>query len=274
MVRNRIFQLRKDAKLTQRELALRVGTSQQQIQLDVATRIADALGVKLYAVFPGLPKSMKARAGAKQSIENLERRLASAGIDSDPRVWSIKLFMFDGRTFDFQIAGDDKERLESIISSVGKRFLVFNSKGRVLAVNRSRIAACQFLFDPPSTIHEEDKDDNYKLRLHLVSAISPISFDVEPDSKPLDQDEEGFQSQLQFLLLNLDGNDDDEAFSFDDVDGERVYIRANEVLLIDVPLICCEPSLFEASFESFEEDEGQLSQSPGHQPLKTSHGAD
>lgn len=274
MPKNRVHQLRKRAKLTQRELAARVGTSQQQIQrieagaaavrLDVATRIASALGLRVHAVFPGLPRSTTTRASAR-------KKPTSAAIDTGSPDWSIKFFMFDGRVFEFQIDGGQHEmdRLESIISSQRKRFVVFNSNDRIIAVNRSKIAACQFLYDLPSISDQKETSDNYKLRLYLVGAPLPISFDLEPDSRTLEEDDDGSQSQLQFLLMNVDGSDDEEAFSFEDVDGERVYIRANEALLIDVPLVCCEPALLRKSLQSISEE-----QTNRVQHVKTSHASD
>jgi transcriptional regulator with XRE-family HTH domain len=256
MPTNRVFKLRKRAKLTQRELAARVGTSQQQIQrieagaaavrLDIATRIASALGLNVHAVFPGLPRSTRTRAKGRKKPINAGVGLAE---------WSIKLFMFDGRKFEFQIAGgeSEKDRLESIISSRRKRFIVFNTHDRIIAVKRSKIAACHFLYDLPWTSDGAGSSDSYKLTLHLVSAASPISFELEPDSKTLEEDDDGMQSQMQFLMMNIDGNDDDESFCFDDVDGERVYIRADEVLVIDLPHVCCEPSLLQKSLRGMDE---------------------
>jgi transcriptional regulator with XRE-family HTH domain len=280
MVKNRISHLRKAAKLTQSELAERVGTSQQQIQrleagvvtvrLDLAVQIANALGVTLRAAFPSLPRSATMGKREKTSFEDLKRNFADAGIDSDPRVWTIKLFMFDGRVLLYETSSEDKARLESIVSSSSKKFLAFDSKNKAVAVNRTKIAACQFLYDPPSVRDKEGEDDEYELKLHLVSAPNPLSFDLEPDSKTPEEDGEGFQAQLQYLLINIDGADgvDDEVFWFDDADGERVYIRGNELLSIEVPLVCCEPSLWKKSLESLDDAEA-LAEKSRHRSAKS-----
>jgi transcriptional regulator with XRE-family HTH domain len=268
MAKNRIFELRKAGGLTQRELAERAGTSQQQIQrieagvvavrLDLAKRIADALNVKLQDVFPGLRASARTSRRQKDDFDDPE-----LAVDLDPRVWTAKFFIFDGREFTFEVSSFDMRRLESIVRSSNKKFLVFNSRDKSVAVNRTKIAACQFLFDSHSTELPENKDDSHTLRLHLISSHNPLSFDVEPDTKTSVQDEQGFASQLQQLFIDLDGvdGDEDEVISFYDMDGERVYIRSSELLFIEAPLECCEPSIFEKSMEGYDEEEESVKQS-------------
>jgi transcriptional regulator with XRE-family HTH domain len=267
MAENRIFELRKAGKLTQRELAERAGTSQQQIQrveagvvavrLDLGTRIADALGVKLHDVFPGLRVPTKTRR-RKDHFDDHE-----PAVDLDPRIWTAIFFMFDGRQFAFEVSSFDMRRLERIVNSSNKKFLVFNSRDRSVAVNRTKLAACQFRFDPPSIVRPESDEESYELRLHLVSSPKPLSFEIEPDTKAVEQDEEGFSSLLQRLFIDLDGMDegDDEVVRFDDVDGERVYARGRELVLVEAPLECCKPPLFEKSMEGLEEEEESPKQS-------------
>jgi len=268
MAKNRIFELRKVGKLSQRELAQRADTSQQQIQrveagvvavrLDLAKRIADALNVNLHDVFPGLRAPTKASRRKKEHFEDPE-----LAVDLDPRIWTVKFFIFDGREFAFEVSSFDMRRLESIVSESNKTFLVFSSRDRSVAVNRTKLAACQFLFDSPSVKGPESENDSYALHLHLVSSKKPLSFDVEPDTKPAEHDEEGFASQLQHLFIDLDGvdQDDDEVVLFDDVDGERVYVRSRELLLVEAPLECCEPSLFDKSMEGHDEEDNSAKQS-------------
>jgi transcriptional regulator with XRE-family HTH domain len=260
MAKNRIFEIRKTAKLSQRELAERAGTSQQQIQrveagivavrLDLAKRIADALQVKLADVFPGLGVSAKIKKRKAQTVDDPE-----LAVDLDPRVWTARFFMFDGRMFDFEISSFDMGRLESIIESSKKKFLVFNSRDKTVAINNAKIAACQFLFDPPFIRTEESETKSYTLRCHLVSAISPLLFDIKPDTKLPEQDDGGLESQAQRLFIDLDGAEDEEVVDFYDADDERVWIRTSELVLMEAPLEYCEPSLFEKSMQGDDEDD-------------------
>jgi transcriptional regulator with XRE-family HTH domain len=260
MAKNRILQLRKSAKLTQRELAERAGTSQQQIQrveagvvavrLDLANKIADALQVRLPEVFPALAKSAKVGRRKRKSIDDPE-----LAVDLDPRIWTAKFFTFDGREYQFELSSFDQQRLESTIGSSDKRFFIFNSQSKSVAVNISKLAACQFLFDPPFTKRSENEDISYVLKLHLASAQQPLSFELTPDTKTPEEDEDGFASQLGMLFIRLDGADDDEILWFDDADEERVYVRSNELVLVEAPLECRQPSLLQKTIEGRNEAE-------------------
>lgn len=264
MTENRLWQLRKAAKLTQRALAEKVGTSQQQIQrieagiiavrLDLGARLADALGVGLGDVFPKLAKSKKSKKGRKDTTAETDQLLSEAGIDPDPRQWTIKFFMHDGREFFYRVASTEKDRLESIVSDFDKSFLVFNSQSKCVAINNKKIGACQFLYDLHFPDNPDEEEDKFELELQLISSKDPITFDLEPDTSKPEEDDVGLQSQLQLLFIYLDGADENEVVWFDDVDGERVYIRASEVLSIEVPLVCCEPALWKKSLEQCTEE--------------------
>jgi len=256
MGENRISHLRKTKGLTQRALAEKVGTSQQQIQrieagviavrLELALRIADALATRLADVFPKLARNKSEKKQRKFAPSQAE--LSLAGIDPDPSHWTVKFFMHDGRQFLFRVSSSDKDRLESIAQNSGKSFFVFNSHDKCIALNRTKVAACQFLFDFFMS-DKPEAEEQFKLTMHLIATKETISFDVEPDTKTPLEDELGSESQLQSLFSFLDEGDDDEVVWFDDEDGERVYIRSNELLLLEAPLICCEPELWEKSLE-------------------------
>src|SRR5262245_5762811 len=106
-MQNRIKQLRTKLGLTQSQLATAAGTNQQQIhrseagtqamRLNLALRIAAALGASLAQVFP-LPKSAArkiARSGwdAVLNDEQLKRAAEESGLDVDPEIWFFKARM-------------------------------------------------------------------------------------------------------------------------------------------------------------------------------------
>jgi hypothetical protein len=88
----------------------------------------------------------------------------------------------------------------------------------------------------------------------LIGVERPIAFGVEPDTSSLDEDEAGSSSQLQRLFLELEMGED-EIVSFYDEDREPVYIKSAEVLIVELPLVCCEPSLSDAQIEGQTEDD-------------------
>jgi transcriptional regulator with XRE-family HTH domain len=268
LAKNRVSQLRKSRGLTQRALAELAGTSQQQVQrieaglqgvrLELATRIAKALGGEIAEIFPSLSTGLKLR-GLETSryVSNQRAKLLEAGLDPDPNYWTVNFFAFDGRVFSYVIPSDEKDRLEKIVSRSKRSsdgMFVFTTSTQWVALNRTKIAATQFLFDRGLVI-EDDEGENLELKLHLIGAGQPVVFGVEPDTHLLDDDEEGSCSQLQRLFLELEMASENEIVEFYDEDRERVYIESAEVLAIEAPLVCCEPALLNAQREGHTEDD-------------------
>lgn len=181
-------------------------------------------------------------------------KFLEAGLDPDPKYWTVRFFAFDGRVFEYEISGDEKDRLEKIFGDAGSSTAVFTTRSQCVALNPSKVAATHFLWEGYDLSKEEDEDDRCRLKLHLIGTGEPVTFDVEPDQRLMDEDEDGFSSQLQRFFFQLETGLDDVVL-FDDEDGERVYIRPTEVLAIEVPLICCEPALWNAHMEGLAEDE-------------------
>ena len=263
MVKNRIAHLRKARGLTQQALAKLAGTSQQQVQrieggvqgarLELALKISAALGAELPDVFPSLdPKPKKSLRDSRYVLENA--KLREAGLDPDPKTWTVKFFAFDGRVFEYLVPSDEKNRLEKIFSEAGEGIIAFSSRTHWVAVNRKKIAATQFLFDLGLSEGEDEEVQEFELRLHLIGVGQPIIFDIEPDTIPLEEDENRGASQMQNLFFQLEANFD-EMVSFYDGDRERVYLKSTEVLVVEVPVVCCEPALWNAGIEGVSEAE-------------------
>jgi transcriptional regulator with XRE-family HTH domain len=220
---NRIWDLRKERNLTQRELAQKVGTSQQQIQrveagvvtvrLELAAKIADALGVRLGELFPKLARSKRGSKRSKIAPPDADRELMEAGVDPDPKIWTAKFFMNDGRLFFFRLSSTEKDRLESAINESDELFLIFDSDEKRVALNRTKVGACQFLFDYNLSEKPESEEEEFRLKAHFISSQVPIVFDVEPDECVLEKDDEGFASQLQGLFTFIEGANARSSFS-------------------------------------------------------------
>jgi transcriptional regulator with XRE-family HTH domain len=263
MAKNRLAQLRKSRGLTQRALAELAGTSQQQVQrieagvhgvrLELATKIASALGGELSEIFPSLG-TVERRGLAGSRYVNQHAKLAAVGLDPDPNHWTVRFFCSDGRLFDYEVPSAEKDRLEKIFAGVGSGIIAFEATSRWVAVNQGKIAAVQFLFDHGIST-EDVEEENLELKLHLVGAKEPIIFGVEPDTRLQDDDEDGSSSELQRLFFYLEMNLEDEIVSFYDEDRERVYIKPTEILIIEVPTVCCVPALWDAEIEGSTEDD-------------------
>ena len=266
MPKNRISQLRKSRGLTQRALAELAGTSQQQVQrieagmqgirLELATRIANALESQLGDVFPFMENGRRVKGLAASRFALKREQLVEAGIDPDPVVWTAKFFAHDGRVFLYEVASDEKARLQQLVADGDRRFVVFTSETRQIALNLKKLVATQFLFDPPSIAEEiKEAPDKLQLVLHPIASKEPIVFDVEPDQKSQEEADDDSSSQLQnfFYYLEMD-QEEDEVIFFDDLDGESVFVRTTELLAVEVPLVCVQPALRDAEFEGFLED--------------------
>lgn len=269
---NLISERRRQLGLSQRALADVVGTSQQQIQriesgvqtarLDLAIKIANALKSSLGEIFPRLPKTRQSKATTRtkrpkreEEPEFVDGQYLKAGIDTDPRHWTIKMGFHDGREFLYAVSATEKERISSIVWNASFDFLVFDTKNTRVAVRRDNITFCNFLFDL-NLIEQEEKDEVQAVVVHFVESQTPVRFEVEPDDIEAEDDEDGFRSQLQNLFFYIEATsaDEDEVLWFDDMDNERVYVRTKQLLSLEVPLLCCEPRLWRSHLENLDGD--------------------
>lgn len=267
---NLILAKRTAAGLSQRALAELVGTSQQQIQrvesgvqtvrIDLAARIADALNASLTEIFPALGEGGTAKRKKRRVNRNVKpppfsnEQLSDAGIEADPRHWTVSFGFDDGREFNYYISSGEKERISSIIWSKTFDFFVFDTNTKRVAVNRAKINYAHFLFDI-GVIQEHEVQETEQVVINFIGNKEAVKFDVEPDTVDLGKDDAGFNSQIQNMFFYIEGNeaDEDEILWFDDVDGERVYVRSKQVLSIEVPLLCCEPELWRNYLENLDD---------------------
>lgn len=142
-----------------------------------------------------------------------------------------------------------------MFSRTGEGMVVFSARTHWVAVNQKKIAATQFLFDRGVSFDNADEDEEkLELRLHLIGAEQPIVFGIEPDTLPLEVDDHGGASQMQSLFTQLETGFADEMVAFCDEDRERVYLKPADVLVVEVPEVCCEPALWNVEIEGSSEE--------------------
>lgn len=270
MTPNSVRKAREGKGLTQRALAALVGTSQQQIQrieagvhgvrLDLATRIADALGASLPQLFPALGLRRTRSRKTSKELDGLKalptKKFTEAGIDPDPRHWSIRLGLRGGHEIQYLISSSEKERISNVFLNATFDFLVFAADDKCVAVRRQQVNYCEFDWDAVSISSDEKDDEKYELCAFFVDGSSK-SFGIEPDTVPLVEDEVGTAaSQMQRLFGDLDGDghEEDDVLHFYDEDSALICLNRNRILRLEAPLICCEPSLWDSSIEATEED--------------------
>jgi transcriptional regulator with XRE-family HTH domain len=268
-MKNRVKASRLKLGLTQRDLAERAGTSQQQIQrietgkvaarLDLAAKLAEALESPLTALFPGAAKSLRSlvrqREDQHHPTEETYVDLSKAGLEADIRAWFFRVLLRgQEEPLTFRISPAEQRRLFSVVQGEdevghGLPFVVFETLNEMVAINLRQLVYCHFLFEVAAFVGEEDEELPIAAQIFLAGDRKALTFDVDPDDgTPDDEDDEGeFRHIFASMELSVD---ETERFHFTDEDGEDVFLRAGDVALLKVPLSVVDPD-YETGDDSF-----------------------
>jgi len=268
---NKIKALRSKNGISQRELAKRVGTSQQQIQrletgqvaarVELARKLSDSLGVPLSVLFPGSKKALgKFSKGIKEEPRYLPSNeaydeLAQTGIEADPRLWTFfVLLRSHKKVIKFELEPAEKRRLFRLVQEEKEAaetmsFVLFDTIDERVAINLRELAYCHFLFDAPSNSVRTEESSMLRVMAYLCGNHEPFEFGVEPDfDSPDEEDDSGaFRNIFFYMETHVEEHD---RFYFVDEDGEDVFLRAGDLALLRVPLWVISADMDE------EEDEG------------------
>jgi DNA-binding XRE family transcriptional regulator len=279
---NSIKRFRKEAGLTQRALAEKVKTTQQQIQriesgavearFRVAVEICAALGQPLDVLFPRIKRTLnKSRAGKTpdEAIEILagagnREEMAEGGIDTDSRIWTFKYRLRGGRTGYFTVSSKEKDRLFEAVQAeirggIDSPFVVVDSEGARIGLNRNHLSFCHFLWDADfsnlASNQSADEDDPGGMLVYLADSPQPVAIEVEADSVDLGEqleEEEGpdwDNAPLQGFFDWLEMAGGPPMLGICDVDGEYAFFRAADIAMVQIPLWALVPGLSEAGDE-------------------------
>lgn len=257
-INNKVKKIRTQLSISQRELAERAGTSQQQIQrieagkittsLTMAKAICIALGKPLEIVFPTAAKALNELRTELESTRYLTddalSKVSSNGIEADDRQWWFKVLLKGQQEpLVFAISAADKRRLYSIVQSETDsstlEFAIFDTADARYAVNLSEVSFCQFLFDPPTTHHagtpvEEKAEAEHNVFITMTGGGPTIGLGVEPDS-PEDEDDAGQLAHVLFML-EAGASDAGDRYLIVDEDGEDAFIRAGSTAMLQISL--------------------------------------
>lgn len=258
---NRVRELRKKKGLTQKALAQLAQTSQQQIQriegggqsvrFDLAVTICNALEAKMKDVFPATELPLKRAKGRIKSAADvyMNPKIASdfesAGIDTDPTQWTLKIRLRGGFEGFLPISGREKSRLWKLVQGdEDDGFIVFDSGSRRYAINPKHLLFCQFLFDPVWGEKRDDEEDD-AVHFFLADSPKPMSFHAEPDRSSIeDEDANDGDAQLQDLFFYAEMGTE-QRLRFEDIDGEVAIFRIADVVMFSVCLEDVTPSMFD-----------------------------
>lgn len=260
MATNKIEALRKGKQMTQRQLAAAIGTSQQQIQriekgrqsprFELAAKICAVLKEPMDVVFPATKKAWASvkKKGFRPEVlfddKDFTKEMEQADVDMDPRLWFFKYRLRGGANGVVPISGIETDRLMSLVQTHDSStpFVIFDIESTRVLLNRKHLLFCHFLFE--GLAPERSEESAHEVKVYLADSAEPLCFDVEPDdSYPEDSEEMGQLGHLTCMAETL--VEDHDVFHFDDVDGERVFLRAHDIAMISIPLELIEPDLLD-----------------------------
>ena len=263
---NKVKSIRIKLGLTQRQLADKVGTSQQQIQriesgriaarLTLASDIASALGKPLNVVFPGSLGAIAKAVGDIDTSRDIPsdvelNRIQQTGVELDSSQHCLKVWLHGhSEQLYFPVSPQEKRRLfqaiqDEMADPEVTSFVVFESWDKRIAINLAELDACQFLSAPMVGVNEPDSStvseplDKDHVFVFPKGASVPVTFKPEVDRAADDEDAMGDFRNLYFQL-EMDPVPS-ERLHFQDVDGELVFLRAGSVALLSVPLWVMNP---------------------------------
>lgn len=272
-MKNRVKKYRQAMKLSQRRLAELVGTSQQQIQrletgsapvrLDIGANISKALQQPLNVLFPGSEKALKKINEERKNSRYLELdawdEMRETGLEPDPRMWTIKMGLRGyGKPLYFEdVPAIEKASLFKQIQGEENTdpdvspFVVFDTAERRVAINLRELDYCHFLFDRSDLITLEPEDSAADAGsqtdgalVYLVGGGEPLSLALDVDEQFDENDEEMGMCSGVFFDLQLECHNA-RRILLTDQDGEKIFIRAGNLAMLDVPLWVIEPPDYE-----------------------------
>ncbi len=280
-LKNRIRDFRLKAGLSQRALAEKAGTSQQQVariergvqqaSVALAGKLCSALGQPMERLFPGSASAVRRMRNMDDreygtDILNggaLSEEMAKAGIDLDPRTWFLKMRLSNGTSHVYTVSGSEQRRIRHLIQSASDQFVVFDTDTSRVMVNLDHLEYVHWLFEAIpdyATIHDKDRDSaeerdegenpNESVIVYTAGSCEVLSFNVDPDD-----DEESGQFSHIFAMAEMQSPDDPRYhFHFEDEDGEEVFLLSTSVSMLSVPRWVIDPNAYEALGDILDEE--------------------
>jgi hypothetical protein len=235
--------------------------------LELAARLCSALNQKVEVVFPGTKKPLqKFRAALSTGeIARLDDQstgvMEKAGLDVEPEVWFLEVWLRSQATAEvFPISGIEQKRLWSLLQEdrpLG--FAVFDSEGDRIAINPRHLLVWHLHWESSLGPRYSSDQKFAGLTVFLSDRNKPLQFEIGEDDVEFGPEEnEGRATQFQRLFVNLETCDlqSENIVSFEDINGEEVFLRCSDVKLLRVPLSAVEPKLAEAEMQDLESEDG------------------
>lgn len=256
---NTIREHRHKLKLSQTDLAERLGTTRQHIQrievgeylkLDFALRICAALKQPIEVVFPPTKKAIALL--QKNGWDKIDRHhpeadrlMEEAGIDVDPADWTVRFQLRNGLQGVWNLSSQETDRLARRARAAENVFFCSQSGMTAIAVNLRHLCFFQVHFDFKE-FAEKEVERNGQVLVYLADSPKPLVFDGGPDPEPPKtiSEDEGILRNLLYDLEMMDRDSRvDPVIEFEDLDGEQAFFRTEQVALIEIPLELIHPEM-------------------------------
>lgn len=267
---NRIKELRKELRMSQRQLAEIAGVSQQQIQrietgksdttFEVTKRICSALGQsRIRDVFPETVEQYEAKEAkivTRQQLlegpELVDRFLSADGPDFLETMTTVRFFLLENKCVEINLQDNELVRLNLNLTQKdrGLRYVIFTSPQVKIALNATHVVAAEFYYDarekkaPPVPL---DEISHEKVTVISPEFSAPLLLEVDPDIRALDDDfAEEWETQLQDVFFWAEEANDQKCavISLGKVDRISTLIRLDRISFISVPLELINPRNF------------------------------
>ena len=244
---NQVQTLRKRIGLSQRDLALRARTSQQQVQriesglqaprIGLALRLAHALGHPLEQVFP-FPAPPPPRPPAFADCAD------EVGLG-----WALSFRLQGGAAGRLPVAASEIERLRRAIGATAtpNRFIVFASRHHEVALRLDRLSLAQLHSSLQPDEPAERGFPASQAILFLAGDPMPMIFSPEPDDAALEATEPeedcgACRNQALLAALDLDTFEAGERFALVDArNGETIHVLAQDLACLAMPFDALSP---------------------------------
>ncbi len=246
MAANRIKSLRHEKKLGLTQLAEKVGLDPYHmalvengymIRLPDAWRIASVLGTSLVKVFPEVD-AVADRVNDPEAI----RQVGLAGIDISSARSAFHFVLSNGIERTVWISGPESYRLFTVLQDPIGGFVEFDTLTERIAINVAHLHVWQFHNFSAEQLNWSSFDDQPKLRLWSRHRAEPITIDVDHDLAGTEDPED---YPLRCLFSDIDTLDEDDIESVEGIDGEVLFFKARDVIMLSIHRAAVEPELLE-----------------------------
>ena len=221
-----------------------------------------SLGVTVSTLFPGSARALnvlKKQREAKPRLlpsDETYTRVAATGLEVDPALWFFRI-QLRGQidVIDFPVEPDEKRRLFGLVQSQSNdddapSFIVFDSANERVGLNLAHLLYCHFRYEVRKADSNEDQESDDSVAMaYFVDRSVPVEFAV--DTARNAEDDSGL---FGAVLFELDAQQlvRGQRIYFEDGEGEDVFVRAEDLAMLRVPLWVVDPEVLNDDEEEAE----------------------